>query len=346
MEQIKKFKIFNEIINDAFWLGYILEIKRNIADYSQKEILSSFLIFYSSIFAEETIKSNYGGLSGKREITLEDIENFRNYNLKYCPFINSETAIRILKEMEINFNPNVFDIVLYLSKENLLDINFRNWDLNKKEKFELYDGLVATPSRWLEIYSVVLEQMKELSKQFIDKISEAKINKKSYSSYKLFKKCNINNNEKLYILHRYGLIKITMFIDNIIKNNISFNIGKLHFDFKTFITKAKAIIIEMIWNDKKVSNSNSIIDKIFEKNKRDINDNFYSINRKCRNNLHYSDYHYLSEKDNTILDKYQDLYLNNVLETFDSYIFVKFDIFYNISLSMAKLEYWSRTDRE
>lgn len=96
MEQIKKFKIFNEIMNDAFWLGYILEIKRNIADYSQKEILSSFLIFYSSIFAEETIKSNYGGLSGKREITLEDIENFRNYNLKYCPFINSETAIRIL----------------------------------------------------------------------------------------------------------------------------------------------------------------------------------------------------------------------------------------------------------
>lgn len=94
--------------------------------------------------------------------------------------------------MEINFNPNVFDIVLYLSKENLLDINFRNWDLNKKEKFELYDGLVATPSRWLEIlmpdiYSVVLEQMKELSKQFIDKISEAKINKKSYSSYKLLK---------------------------------------------------------------------------------------------------------------------------------------------------------------
>ena len=54
-----------------------------------------------------------------------------------------------MKEMEVNFNPNVFDIVLYLSKENLLDINFRNWDLNKKEKFELYDGLVATPSRWL-----------------------------------------------------------------------------------------------------------------------------------------------------------------------------------------------------
>ena len=349
MEKDKEFKIFNEIMNDAFWLGYILEIKRKITDYSQKEILSSFLIFYSSIFAEETIKSNYGGLSEKRDITLEDIENFRNYNLKYCPFINSETAIRIMKKMEVNFNPNIFDIVLYLSDENLLDINFRNWDLNKKENFELYDGLVATPSRWLEIlmpdiYVKILEEMKELSKCFINKISESKINKKSYSSYKLFKKSNINNNEKLYILHRYGLIKTTMFIDNIIKDNISFNIGKLRFDFKTFIIKVKAIIIEMIWNDKKVSISNSIIDKIFEKNKRDINDSFYSVNRKCRNNLHYSDHHFLSKKDITILDKYQDLYLNNVLETFDSYIFLKFGIFYNIGLSLAKLEYWSRTD--
>ena len=55
MKKDKEFKIFNEIMNDAFWLGYILEIKRKITDYSQKEILSSFLIFYSSIFAEETI---------------------------------------------------------------------------------------------------------------------------------------------------------------------------------------------------------------------------------------------------------------------------------------------------
>ena len=80
MKKSKKIKILNEIMNDAFWLGYILEIKRNITDYSQKEILSSFLTFYSSIFAEETIKSNYGYLSGKRNITLEYVEKFRNYN--------------------------------------------------------------------------------------------------------------------------------------------------------------------------------------------------------------------------------------------------------------------------
>lgn len=181
MKKDRKFKIFNEIMNDAFWLSYILEIKRSITDYNQKEILSSFLIFYSSIFVEETIKANYGGLSGKRDITLDDIEKFRNYNLKYYPFTNSETVIKVMSEMGINFEPNIFDIILSLDNRNLLDINFRNWDLNNKEKFELYDGLVSTPSRWMEvlmpdIYNVILEQIKKISKEIVDKISISKIN--------------------------------------------------------------------------------------------------------------------------------------------------------------------------
>ena len=64
MDKDKERKIVNEILNDAFWLGYILEIKKNISDYEKKEVLSSFLVFFSSIFVEETIKAKYGGLSG------------------------------------------------------------------------------------------------------------------------------------------------------------------------------------------------------------------------------------------------------------------------------------------
>ena len=107
MEKDKEFKIFNEIMNDAFWLGYILEIKRKITDYSQKEILSSFLIFYSSIFAEETIKSNYGGLSGKRDITLEDIENFLEELGNGFTFIKSEYPIKLGNRY------NYIDLLLY-----------------------------------------------------------------------------------------------------------------------------------------------------------------------------------------------------------------------------------------
>ena len=46
ISQDKQLKIANEIINDAFWLGYILELKKKISDYTKKEVLSSFLIFF------------------------------------------------------------------------------------------------------------------------------------------------------------------------------------------------------------------------------------------------------------------------------------------------------------
>ena len=32
-------KVNNEILNDAFWLGFILEVKRKIADYGVKVLM-------------------------------------------------------------------------------------------------------------------------------------------------------------------------------------------------------------------------------------------------------------------------------------------------------------------
>lgn len=348
MKKNMNLKILNEIVNDAFWLGYILEIKKHISNYNKKEILSSFLVFYSSIFVEETLKANYGGLNKDRNITLEDIEKFRNYNLKHYPSLDSRTTKRIMKEMEIEFEPNVFDIVLYANNSKIIDINFREWDLANKEKFELYDSLIATPYRWLQILipdilNKVLEMMEELTHKYIAKLSKMNIDKKSYSTYRLFKKKKITDSEKVYILERYGLVKTTMFIDEILEDKISFDVGKLHFDSTIFMRKIKAIIMEMMWNDKQTDENNSIIDKIFEKNEKSIAGDFYHINRKCRNNLHYCDYNCLSKKDNEILDKYQNKYLNNIIETFDSYIFIKFGLSYNLSLLFAKLEYWSRS---
>lgn len=346
MEDDKKFKIVNEIMNDAFWLGYILEIKRKISDYNKKEVLSSFLVFFSSIFVEETIKAEYGGLSGKRKVALKDIENLRNHNLKYCPYENSNDTKTIIKEMGIDFNNYMFDLVLYLNENDLLDINFRNWDFNKEGNFELLDGIVATPSRWIEILMPdIFEQIKkalsELTDIHLKRINSLNIEKKSYSSCKFFIKSKITSNEKLYILQRYGLIKTAMFIENLIKEQIAFNIGEFHFDFKKFITKIKAIMIEMFWNDN--ISSNSILKQIFDRNAQYIDDKFYSINRKCRNNLHYSDYHYLSKEDKEILLKYQDVYLDNILMVFNNNITYKFGCSYKIGLALAKLEYWRRS---
>lgn len=97
-------KVNNEILNDAFWLGFILEVKRKIADYGVKELLTSFLLFFSSIFCDETIKANQGGLSGKRKITKKEVNDYRMYNLKY---IHNKQCKSQYKNVEKVENKNV-----------------------------------------------------------------------------------------------------------------------------------------------------------------------------------------------------------------------------------------------
>lgn len=344
----KNKRIANEIMNDAFWLGFILEIKRKIKDYNQKEFLNNFLVFYCSIFCEETIKAKVGGLSGKRNITESQINNFRNHNLKYSPHLNSEFTNKIIQEMGIDFNNYIFDIVITMNKNSLIDINFKNWDFNQKENFDLLDGLVATPMRWIEIlmpsniYSEIVSSFNNLSDRYVIKINELQLVKKSYASSNLFKYSQINNDEKIYTLYRYSQIINIISICEIFNEDIVYDIGGFHFELHTFLMKCKAIIIELFWNDKKANGLiTNLMDKLFENNKC-IPDNFYSINRKCRNNLHYSDYHYLSKNDIKLLDKYQKIYLNNVSELFNKNINLKFGFFYNLAFNIAKLEYWSR----
>lgn len=57
----KELKITNEIINDAFWLSYVLELKRKIDDYDQKEILSLFLLNFSSVFVKKPLLPEMAG---------------------------------------------------------------------------------------------------------------------------------------------------------------------------------------------------------------------------------------------------------------------------------------------
>ena len=193
-----------------------------------------------------------------------------------------------------------------------------------------------------EFYSQIKVALKDIIDKNLEYINKVNIKRKSYSSFKLFSNSEINNNDKLYILQRYGLIKNGLFVEKILKENIWFDIGNLHFDSKVFMTKLKAIIIEMIWNDQKNNKGITLFEKISIENNL-IDSKFYSINRKCRNNLHYSDYHYLNNSEKIILDKNQNLYLSNVLKVFNENISYKFGAEYKIGLALAKIEYWSRT---
>lgn len=344
----KERKIVNETLNDAFWLSFILDLKRNISDLYQKEMLSNFLIFFSSIFAEETIKAGFGGMSEKTTITEKEVSKFRNHNLKYCTKIESATTLKTISEMGISFDEYIFDIVLTIRNSELMDINFRGWDYSKEENFELLDGTVSTPNIWMEklmpeIYSQMIESLKDLSKKYTNQILNSEIKKRSYSTFKLFAHTKIDAENKLYILQHYGLVKTMMFISDLINKEIRIKIHEAKFDSKVYITKCKAILLELFWNDKKSNPKLSILDEIFSRNKESIPAEFYVINRKIRDNLHYSDYHYLPNTEMELLKKYQDVYFKNIIEVFDNKIHYKFGIGYKLGLSIAKILKWSES---
>ena len=266
------------------------------------------------------------------------------YNLKYIHNKNSINTKNVMQEMGINFRNYIFDIYVYVNRDNqLLDINFRNWNINKKETFELYDGIVATPYRWIEIlfpelFQSIEETLKDIIDDIIFKFSLEGIERKSYSCYRMFSKTSIDDDNKLYILQKYGFVKTAIFIEELLGLDISFELGPFQIDSKKFWTKIKAIVIEGFWDDYKKKKID-VIKNIFEQNELIIESKFYALNRKLRDNIHYNHIDVLTADELNYLKKYQDLYLNNVLAEFDKHLYILFDKKYQIDYKIAKFLY-------
>ena len=144
-------------------------------------------------------------------------------------------------------------------------------------------------------------------------------------------------------MQRIGLIKTTMYFSkifgkgNYITTNEEMNI-KISFD--RFLMKVKAELIELLWNDK-CQNNIPFLDNILENYPKEICNEFFSINRKCRDNIHYGFYYELTDEELNILIKYQDLYLNYIIYEFEKHLIIKFGVGYKIGLALARLRYWA-----
>ena len=345
MRQAKEEAVYSEIWNDALWLSYLIEIKKKLKDYDKVPI-ERILEFICPIFCYEVLDAEEGVLSGKRKISINEMAELRQYNLKNVPKVESEKTRAIVNDMGINFNNFMFDIVMYMKNDELIDFNYNWWRYNDEKYFEVLDGAACTPMRWIErhfsVGKIVIEQ---LANVFEEKgfLQDIEIKPKSYSCYKLFSNRNLDDEGKLYILKNFGLIKSLFVIEKFFVLPISISDGIGSFDSNRFLIKLKAEVIEKIWTNYN-ENHITVLKKVFEINQRTINKDFYSINRKCRNNLHYKKYSNLTKEEYSILNKYQNIYLKNVLDAFENEISYKFDWKYKMFLYLANLAYNRKED--
>lgn len=336
-----------EILNDSFWLGIILTTEDKIKNKMMKALLTDFLLFFSSSFCEELITYKFSEIKDNNLGSNKQIKELRNTYFKRCPLYNSKNIKPIIQEMGIDFENYTFDNVLFFIDNELIDINSRTWNNRIKANFNLYNGIILSPRKWIKNYYPKLNNFfEELRKpyvnEFVKRFSKKEIICKSYSTKKLFNN-NLSNDEKIYILQRIGLLKTIMFFSNVFRNGNIININgqdNIKFYFDSFLIKVKASLIEILWKDKKENNL-PFLDHILENYPKEICDDFFPINRKCRDNIHYGFYKKLSNSEITILNKYQDKYLNYVIAEFEKQLTIKFGIDYKIDLALAKIQYWS-----
>lgn len=340
-------KIGFEILNDSFWIGIILTTEDKLQNEIIKAFLTDFLLFFSSSFCEEVITYKFGEVKDPNYVSNKQVKDLRKRYFKKCPLYDSKTIKSIVEDMGIDFENYVFDNVLFYVDDELIDINSRTWLNRKKENFELYSGIILSPRRWIKnFYPQLNEIFEELRKPYVDdfvkRFDKKDITYKSYSSKKIFNN-NLSNDEKIYILQRIGLLKTTMFFSKVFRkdNFITVNEEKnIKISFDSFLLKVKAALIEILWNDKNKNNL-PFLNIILENYPKEICDEFFPINRKCRDNLHYGFYNKLTNEEIDILNQNQDKYLDYVIKEFEKQLTIKFGVGYKIGLALAKIQYWA-----
>lgn len=323
----------NEVLQDTYFFYLLLEIKRKLKNIEAKSYLTMFIKGLAVAFDYElsVCLENCNILEKKKFFKSNSMKNkvMEERQWVHQSIYDSKKINKKVLDMGIDFDNEVYDINVVVKNNKILDINFEQY--NEDENLDFWDSVFYLNEEVLEAILKVLDEKfgtdifkisNEMVAKYIDdnllNTIRNKLNGKrySYQSHKLFSKSsNLKEIDKIFILYRYRLITSIIMISSLFNNkNYQMIIDPLFkLDFGNYLKKYKALIISIIGNDLLKMNtdfSNNII-KEFE-NK--IDKNFYSINRKLRNNIHYSNITCLTEEELKIIDKNQDLYLKIVLK--------------------------------
>lgn len=333
-------KIGLKILNDAFWMQVIAYTHEKISDRMIRHILFDFLARFSSSFCNEVMIYKYGKINDECIATIKnELNEMRENYFKMCPTEDSNHIKSILTEMGVNFDTNDFNIVLLLNKNTLIDVNSRTWET--MNNYDKYCHVILSPVNWIK--NLNLKECKKLEPlrsmliyQFVKLLNQYKFSYRSYSLRRLFNNI-LSKRDKIYIMQRIGLIKTVMLFSDIFASGLQYSDDVIN--SSEFLLKVKSSVICELGDidSKKIP----FLQKVFKNLPKEIPDEFYPINRKCRNNLHYGFYNELSEDEIEILKKNQDIYLKYVADEFEKQITLNFGFKYYFDLALAKINYWA-----
>ena len=303
-----------EVLQDMMFFDFIFRLKKNVKNKELKNFISMILIDVIPVLVHEaSIFLDRTGLVKKEDFFLPGIEKrineIRQRSLKF-QITQSSKKEGINHKMGLDFNNEVFDMNIVLNGNELLDINYELYFKNLEKDAPLYEGLFTLPG---DIMKMIIE---EGSRDFHDHLNKYfeivaeeveliySLKRYSYASKNFFYKTSkLERFEKEFILYNYRLVKSLSFLDEIPQLDLTVSKENYKLNFNLAKIKYKAMIIVKLGEELQLHKS-VLYDEIlhsFEQNI--INPKFYRLNRKLRNNIHYSKIIKLSEEEMKIIKK-------------------------------------------
>lgn len=323
-EENAKQELGNEIFNELCGLLYILETKRSITNKRIKNILGEFLVFFTPIFICGLEVEKFVKLKQTASISSEELKNIRHKHSHFSHLqngINNSYHQRKISEMGIDFENYVIDIILTkLNGKLLYGFNYGTWQYQNSFRVrklgEIVNSLNTIACRMLpettDIIKCIINHFR-----IPNNFDEIKISYRSHSTNRLFQKSVLSVSEKLCILETYGVIRNILLVSHTMNIPISIELFGTKIEIWKFFIKAKAIIISSLGD---IRNRIELIDNIGAWGNENLPENFFKINRRCRDNLHKKEVNVLSNEEYILLVQNQDKYLEKVLNIYDSHI--------------------------
>ena len=336
--------IAKEVLQDLFTMYMCFNIQGKIKNPLIQELYGYIMVFFYSIFLHELYQANLIDENQYTKIPKKLLNQFRQRFLKKKIEMGKPHLDTIRKEMEIDFRYFGYDIRLTVDERDnnkLYSINFGLWDLItlEKEKVELFNSLSGFPEKLIkELFNDVIGQenaeniikvcdsvCEEYSKKIDEKIHPVKY---PYSSAVFFENPEPEEQDKYLIMYYYTYFSLFDLLDEFVPA-LKLEGEAIQIDISYSLMKLKAMLIETFWVG--VSHLNTIV---VQNIKEQLETTFaatdvFVLNRRLRNNLHYSEVDKISILELKRIDDFQRKYIRIVLSVFNKRIRFKLGKWYH-----------------
>ena len=332
---------FFEIINDLLCSDYLLKIKKKLSHKEAKNYFAWFLKPIISTIVYEV--SKFLKEFNQGEIRNLFIEGFYDKvraarMLAIKENITTSTKVHnVIKKMGLTFNTKVQDCNIVLSNGELVDLNFE-MNYEPTEDFDFWNALYKTPKVYLdiifsflgfdnfttELYTVSKDKIAEVASNFEE---EKQLKRNSYSVYNLFLDSkSLTQTDKIFILYRYRYLKSFQIVSKYIPNEQAIYNDTNILDFQKFLKKFNALTICTVGAEL-MSLKSAFSAHIIAELDAHIDKEFYPLNRRLRNNIHYSKIGLLSNTELKKIYDWQVKYVDIVLTAFNEVLSINLDTY-------------------